>query len=482
MADTTFLWHDYETFGVNTRTARPAQFACIRTDLDLNEVGAPMEIFCRPAPDFLPEPMACLVTGITPQRCLERGLPEHEFAAKIEQVLAASNTIGVGYNTIRYDDEITRFMFWRNLIEPYAREWQNGCARWDIIDLVRVTHALRPDGIVWPKNAEGNTSFKLTDLTAANGIAHEEAHDAVSDVRATIAMARLIQEKQPKLFDFYFKLRSKHAVNDEIGAQLAQPKPFLHLSSMYPASRAHLALVYPLGKHPSNANEVIVWDCSVDPSVLFGLDAATVRERMFTRADALPDGVARLPIKTIHINKSPVVIGNLKVLNDEAATRCGLDVDAALANAQVLAEHLQSNDLSALWHEVFHRTFDEATDVDEDLYSGFIGNGDRRLLNQLKAMSPDELARARVSFTDERLTELVFRYRARNFPESLSDDEQATWTAHCAERLTSGSASRLSLDAFFDELERLSADADTQGLSVIESLYEYAYSIAPEGD
>ena len=209
----TFLWHDYETFGKNTRTARPAQFAAIRTDDQLNEIGQPIDIFCQPAPDFLPEPEACLITGITPQYCLQNGLPEHAFADQILAAMSEPNTVSVGYNTIRYDDEITRFMFWRNLIDPYAREWQNGCSRWDIIDLARMAYALRPDGIEWPKNEQGKVSFKLTDLTEANDITHEAAHNAVSDVRATIALARLIKQKQPKLFDFYFGLRQKEKVN-----------------------------------------------------------------------------------------------------------------------------------------------------------------------------------------------------------------------------------------------------------------------------
>ena len=134
-----FLWHDYETFGAQTRRDRPAQFAAIRTDADLNEIGEPINLFCRPANDFLPDPQSCLITHITPQQCLEQGLAEHEFAARIENALAATGTIGVGYNTIRFDDEITRFMFWRNLIDPYAREWQNQCGRWDIMDMVRTT-------------------------------------------------------------------------------------------------------------------------------------------------------------------------------------------------------------------------------------------------------------------------------------------------------------------------------------------------------
>jgi exodeoxyribonuclease-1 len=474
----TFLWHDYETFGKNTRTARPAQFAAIRTDSDLNEIGKPLELFCQPAPDFLPEPEACLITGITPQQCLKNGVPEHEFAEQILNAFSEPNTIGVGYNTIRYDDEITRFMFWRNLIDPYAREWQNGCSRWDIIDLARVTYALRPEGIEWPRNEQGKVSFKLTDLTEANGITHEAAHDAVSDVRATIALARLIKTKQPKLFEFYLNLRQKDKVNDEIGLHLNPRKPFLHLSSMFPSERAHLALVFPLAVHPTNKNEVIVWDCAFDPSELFELDAVTIVQRMFTRVDELPEGLTRLPIKTIHINKSPVVIRNLKVLDGAAQQRCNLDLEINLYHAQIAADKISRKDLSSVWQAVFAREF-ELSDVDESLYSGFVGNNDRRLLNQLRALSPEALAQAQPIFTDDRLTELVFRYRARNYPQTLNEEEYETWQQHCAERLHGGAAGALSLEAFFAELEKLSRDADAKQVHVLQDLHDYAYLIAP---
>ena len=179
MTTQTFLWHDYETFGAMARRDRPAQFAAIRTDAALNEIGDPIMLYCQPANDFLPDPQSCLITGITPQQCLEWGVPEHQFANTIERAFAQPGTIGVGYNTIRFDDEITRFMFWRNLIDPYAREWQNGCGRWDLLDVVRMTYALRPDGIVWPTKEDGKPSFKLEHLAKANGLLHEAAHDAL---------------------------------------------------------------------------------------------------------------------------------------------------------------------------------------------------------------------------------------------------------------------------------------------------------------
>ncbi len=477
MSSHTFLWHDYETFGAQARRDRPAQFAAIRTDAELNEIGEPIMHYCRPAPDFLPDPQSCLITGITPQVCLQRGVPEHQFAAIIEQALAASGTIGVGYNTIRFDDEITRFMFWRNLIDPYAREWQNNCGRWDILDMVRTAYALRPEGINWPTHPDGRPSFKLEHLTVANGLAHDAAHDALSDVRATIALARLIRERQPKLFDFCFSLHKKDRVASEIGLPLQ--RPFLHISGMIPAERGCIALVWPLGAHPTNKNEVIVWDLACDPTELLGLDADTIRTRMFSKTDALPDGVTRLPIKTIHLNKSPMVINNLKTLSPAMAQRWGLDVAAALRNADIAAASGLSAKMDIIWREVFQRPAEATPDVDEDLYGGFVGTNDRRLLNQLRTMSPEKLATTQSSFQDVRLEEILFRYRARNFPMSLNDHEMRLWEEHRAARLFDGAGGARTIEMLFSEIDQLSENADARGEDILGALYDYAETIAP---
>ncbi|MCJ0763379.1 exodeoxyribonuclease I [Variovorax terrae] len=479
MPSHTFLWHDYETFGANVRRDRPAQFAAIRTDAELNEIGEPIMLYCRPANDFLPEPEACLITGITPQLCLERGVPEHAFAARIEQELAAPGTIGVGYNTIRFDDEITRFMFWRNLIDPYAREWQNDCGRWDLLDVVRTAYALRPEGIEWPRHPDGKPSFKLEHLSAANGLLHEAAHDALSDVRATIALARLIRTRQPRLFDFCLALHKKDRVAQELGlpATALTARPFLHISGMFPPERGCLAVMWPLASHPTNRNELIAWDLAHDPRELALLDTATLRTRLFSRADELPEGVTRLPVKTVHLNKSPMVIGNLRTLTPALAGRWGIDLDQAMVHAEAAAA---LPDMSAIWPEVFRRP--EAPgrpDVDEDLYGGFVGNGDRRRLNHLRSLAPAALAEARSSFDDGRLEELVFRYRARNFPDTLTPDEQARWEAHRAARLLEGEGGALSFDALFARLDELGAQADERGEALLGALYDYAESIAP---
>lgn len=487
-AQHTFFWHDYETFGVNPRRDRPSQFAGIRTDADLNEIGEPVMLYCRPADDYLPDPGACLLTGITPQTCLEHGVPEHEFAARIEQELAQPGTIGVGYNTIRFDDEVTRFLFWRNLIDPYAREWQNECSRWDLLDVVRLCRALRPEGIEWPLHREGEMkgkpSFKLEHLTAANGLSHEAAHDALSDVRATIALARLIKDKQPRLFDFALALRKKDAVATELGlpTSQAQARPFLHVSGMFPADRGCLALMWPLATHPTNKNELIAWDLSADPAELSNLTVDEIRLRLYTRTDDLPEGVSRLPIKSVHLNKSPMVVSNLKTLRPELAQRWGLDLEAALRNAAVARE---LPDMSVVWPQVFQRLAQTGTpDVDEDLYGGFVGNEDRRRLARLRALPPQELATSRAGFDDARLGDILFRYRARNFPDTLNEDEQARWLAHRVARLVEGADGARNLDALFAELDRLGQDAteqgDERGEAILEALYAYAEQIAPE--
>jgi exodeoxyribonuclease-1 len=475
----TFLWHDYETFGANTRRDRPAQFAAIRTDAELSQIGEPIMIYCRPANDFLPDPQSCLITGITPQACLEKGIPEYRFAAQIEQALSQPGTVGVGYNTIRFDDEITRFMFWRNLIDPYAREWQNDCGRWDLLDVVRTAYALRPEGIQWPLNAQGKPSFKLTDLTATNGLLHESAHDALSDVRATIALARLIKTAQPKLFDFCFGLHKKDHVMAELGLPTtqAQARPFLHISGMFAPERGCLALMWPLAMHPGNKNELLAWDLAFDPSELASLNAEQIRLRLFTKTDDLPAGVTRLPVKSVHLNKSPMVMGNLKVLNDTMAQRWGINVEAQKQNG---ARARDLPDMSAIWAEAFKREATGPVDADEDLYGGFVGNADRRRLNDLRQSTPDQLASAGAVFDDARLRELLWRYRARNFPHSLNADESVRWEAHRAARLFDGDGGALTIERLFDEMDKLAETTNERGEAILGALYDYAELIAPQ--
>ncbi len=453
MAQNTLYWHDYETFGLDTARDRPVQFAGIRTDEDLNIIGEPLMIYARPADDFLPQPMSCLITGITPQMALEKGLPEAEFIAQIHAELSQPGTCGVGYNSLRFDDEVTRNTLYRNLYDPYAREWQNGNSRWDIIDLVRAAHDLRPEGIVWPRNEElDRTSFRLELLTEANGIGHEAAHDALSDVYATIALARLIKEKQPRLFDFAYKLRRKQEAAKLI--DLRGMTPLLHTSGMYGSDHGNTRVVVPLAPHPVNKNSTIVFDLSQDPSLILDLGWKKIRERLYTPNAEMPEGVERPALKQVHINKSPV-LAPTSTLDGAAAKRLDIDLARCLQNRQTLLAHRKT--LQEKMAKVFApQEYEPRHDPDLMLYGGgFFSDADKKRMMEIHKQSPEELADREWLFDDKRLPEMLLRFRARNWPETLNDAEREEWQAFRRARLIDGESDTFNMERLQAELARV---------------------------
>ncbi len=471
----TFYWHDYETWGADPRRDRPCQFAGLRTDTDLNEVGDPLVIFCRPATDVLPQPEACLVTGIAPQHALAKGLSEAEFAARIESALARPGTCGVGYNSIRFDDEVTRNLLYRNLRDPYGREWQNGNCRWDLIDCLRLAHALRPEGIEWPKREGGEPCFRLEELTAANGIPHAGAHDALADVRATIGMARLLKRAQPRLFDYALTLRDKHRAR----GLLDEGKPLIHASCRFPAAQGCIAPVLPVAPHPGNSNGVVCFDLREDPTLILDLSVEEIRARLFTPVAELPKGVSRLPLKTVHANHAPM-LAPMATLPAGAAERWSIDLALVAKHAQratAVAGAIRERVQAAL------SARDRPADTDPDLmiYSGgFFSDSDRRILERLRQLPPEKLAEARPRFEAPRLPEMVFRYRARNWPETLSPDECERWDAYRLTRLTDpAGGGSITIDQYAQRLAELAVThaTDTAKLAVLEALSEWGETV-----
>lgn len=446
------------------------QFAGLRTDLALNPIDEPLVVFAAPARDVLPHPEACLVTGITPQRALAEGVPECEFIRLIHAQLARPGTCGVGYNSIRFDDEVTRFTLYRNFYDPYAREWKDGNSRWDLIDVVRLTHALRPEGINWPKDEEGRSSFRLEKLTEANGIEHGAAHDALSDVRATIAVARLIRARQPRLFDYALKLRDKQFALEQL--DLVDYRPILHVSGMFGAERHNIALVSPLARHPVNRNEIICFDLSADPEPLEDLTPQALAQLLFASAADLPKGASRPGLKTVHINRSPMLV-TPKMLDPATAERLGIDGAACRRH---LARLRQIPDLVKRVQAVYSdRELPEITDPDRMLYSGgFFGDADRRTMDRVQRASPEELASTSFVFEDPRLPEMLFRYRARNFPDSLSPKERAQWEEHRFNFLTDPAAgASITLGTYQQTIEALLENATAERRDLLEQLLEY---------
>lgn len=481
MASSSFLWHDYETFGADPRRDRPCQFAAIRTDADFNEIGEPVMFYSVPADDFLPHPMAVLITGITPQQARAEGYPESEFAGQIAQLMSEPNTCVVGYNSLRFDDEVTRHLFYRNFIDPYAREWQNGNSRWDLIDLVRATYALRPEGINWPKKEDGSPSFRLEDLTAANGIAHgDAAHDALADVRATIALARLLKQAQPRLFDHLFSQRGKHQVAAAL--HLDDPRPLLHISSRFPATRGCAAIVLPLARHLTNPNGVIVYDLSENPQDLLTLSAEEIRQRVFvSSAELEAQGLKRIPLKLVHLNRCPVILP-VKALEPAIAERLGMDLTLNESHWQQL-KALDAG-LIARLQQVFadgSARFKDEGDPDLMLYSGaFFSAADRQRFQQIRSTSPEALGELELVFDDPRVEEMLFRYRARNWPEYLTSTERERWDELRWQRFNSTHLSSLTLQGLQQELIRLSQQGLPEDqLFLLQELQLWVESMLP---
>jgi exodeoxyribonuclease-1 len=414
----TFYWYDLETFGLNARYDRIAQFAGIRTDTALNIIGEPTVLYCRLSDDYLPDPLACLVTGITPQEVQAKGLCESAFIQHINDIFSVPRTTVAGFNSLRFDDEFIRNALFRNFLDPYRREWEKGNSRWDILDLLRAAHDLRPEGIVWPVNAEnGNPVFKLTALTEANHIAHDNAHDALSDVKATIALASLILRKQPRLFNYYLKLRKKQTVKELMRIPLGEPVLLTSVMSTRPQGCS--TLVVPINTPLENTNSIIVFDLMQDADALY---AVPDEEILHVK------GISR-----VALNRCPFV-SPMSVLTDSLAERLGIDKQACLATY----DRLRNDPMLAVKVRVAadQDEYPKVADVDFSLYNGFFPDSDIRRFEIIRNTAPQELLDLNLRFDDnERCPELLWRYICRNWPEALDAQQSARWKSFCASRL-----------------------------------------------
>ena len=447
-----FLFYDLETFGADPRTSRIAQFAAMRTDTDLNEIEEPISIFVKPADDLLPSPVATLITGISPQRALHEGMNEAQAFAIIFDEMARPETCTLGYNSLRFDDEFVRHGLFRNFYDAYEREWRAGNCRWDLLDVLRLAHALRPEGLIWPKREDGATSFKLEHLAEANGVRIGDAHEALSDVRALIGLARKFRQAQPRLWDYALKLRDKRFAASLI--DVAAMTPVLHVSQRFPASRLCSAPVVPLARHPRIDNRVIVFDLEQDPETLLRLSPEEIADRLYTPAADLPEGESRIALKEIHLNKCPVLVAwdHLRASDFE---RLHIDPSQAQARAALLRDAGPA--LAEKVRQVFASERDRTPpDVDASLYDGFMGDGDKRIFAEVRATPPLALGAKTFGFRDPRLPELLFRYRARNWPETLSASERARWDDYRRLRLCEQRGlSEYSFDTFRAEIVSL---------------------------
>ncbi|MBK5200278.1 MAG: exodeoxyribonuclease I [Spirochaetaceae bacterium] len=416
----TFLWYDLETFGLNSRFDRIAQFAAIRTDNNFEIIGDEIIYYCKVSSDYLPSIEACLVTGITPQECNEKGMNEEEFITKINSEFSQANTTVVGFNSIKFDDEFIRNALYRNLSNPYSREYKNGCSRWDILPLIRATHDLRGSNIDWPEKNESNYfTFKLTELTKANHIDQVGAHDALVDVRATIAMAKLIHERQPSLYSYYYNLRSKYKIQDELANN--RDKMICVSDTKLTSENGCTTLALKITDIPNSSN-VYLFDLTKDitPLLKASEDDIINTEGLFY----------------IAINKCPF-IATAKVINKEVATSLGIDIELCQERATTLLKHKEITDRIIKGASSIQYSND-VDDVDSKIYTAFFSGNDTYSFKTIKKAKLEEklLLLEKIKFEDSRAKELVYRYIYRNNEEALNPQDKEAWYDFAFDRIT----------------------------------------------
>lgn len=468
----TFFFYDLETSGLNPRQDRIMQFAGQRTDMNLEPIGEPYNLLVTLNDDTLPSPDALMVTGITPQKTVEEGYTEAQFARMLSEEIFTPETIAVGFNNIRFDDEFIRHLLWRNFHDPYEWSWKDGRSRWDLLDVVRLTRALRPEGINWPLDDKGEPSNRLELITSANGIAHENAHDALADVTALIAVTKLIKQKQPQLYDYLLKMRDKKVVQQLVNVD--DKKPFVYASGRYDKEFAKTTVAFPLTT--SRNGGVVVYDLRYDPTPFVELDTNELTAKIFASwEERQAEDFVKLPVKELQYNRCPAV-APLGVLEQGNGWRkISLSAEIVQQHQNILLNH---PDFAEKLRTIFENkpAFKKLPDPEAQLYDGFLNDRDRIRVEAVRNADERELADFHPEFQDERLAPLLLHYKARNFPRSLSEDDLAQWETWRAQRL------QVQLSGFMTALHRLAPTATDEQQFILQELQLWAESTLPASD
>ena len=468
----TFFFYDLETSGLNPRQDRIMQFAGQRTDMNLEPIGEPYNLLVTLNDDTLPSPDALMVTGITPQKTVEEGYGEAQFARMLSEEIFTPETIAVGFNNIRFDDEFIRHLLWRNFHDPYEWSWKDGRSRWDLLDVVRLTRALRPEGIEWPLDDKGEPSNRLELITSANSIAHENAHDALADVTALIAVTKLIKQKQPQLYDYLLKMRDKKVVQQLVNVE--DKKPFVYASGRYDKEFAKTTVAFPLTT--SRNGGVVVYDLRYDPAPFVGLSTEELSAKIFASwEERQAEDFVKLPVKELQYNRCPAVAPLGVLEQGDGWQKISLSAEVVQKHQNILLNH---PDFAEKLRSIFENkpAFKKMPDPEAQLYDGFLNDRDRLQAEAVRNADESKLANFHPEFQDERLAPLLLHYKARNFPRSLSEDDLVQWEAWRAQHL------QAQLPQFMASLQRLASTATDEQQFILQELQLWAEAILPTED
>lgn len=464
----TFFFYDYETFGIDPSLDRPAQFAGIRTDMDFNIIDDPVKIYCKIPMDYLPDPESIIINNIIPQKTIKNGLCEAEFAKSINKILTIPHTCTIGFNNFQFDDEFTRNIFYRNFFDPYEWEWKNENSRWDLINIVRSYYIICPKEINWPKDENGYPLFNLNKLTQANNLYDHKSHNALSDVYATINIAKILKNTQPNFFNYLFKLKNKKRILSFI--KKINIQPLIYISSIFKSVNNNFGLVVPITWHPINKNILITYDLTKNYQILMNLN-----EKILFDIDQTNKNKFTNAIKLIYINKSPVLLP-FKFFKFFSFNKTNINLEECYKNLHLIYKNFfqLKEKIKKIFFILYKISIQNKKDVDQQLYLNFFNHQDKKIFKKINSNNFKKNNLLFFKFHDKRIKELLFRYRARNFFKTLNKLDKEKWFNHCRYKFNNEYLKR-----YFDKLSYLNLKHknNLKKYNILKKIFLYAQNI-----
>ena len=462
------LWYDYETSGRDAAVDRPVQLGWQVTDPGMEPVADAESLLVRLPDDVLPSPGAMLVHQILPDVHQRDGISEAELAKHLEQLIAP-RTLVAGYNSRGFDDKFTQHIFYRCLRDPYAWQYADGRGRFDLYPVVLTYFVLAPESIRWPEDHDGRPRFKLDRIGPLNQLDQglKRAHDASSDAAVTARLARQLALHDPDLFATCLKRIDKHFVTDQIRAD-GRSEGFLEVTSFAGWDQGFVRDLWIPFRLSERSNDYVAFDLNYDPQQVMTNLIGLVERYSIDRSE-LRKQVRAMGIHTIRINAQPMLFRRATLEPHIKSRLEAFGRDEVRQNQHLdVWQHIQESPAFKQLYQLAVQVLVETEqalpdDVDFGLYAGkFLSTHDKDLLASLPLMDPEALSQWTQSFDDPRYDTLLFRYRARNFPQSLTQSEWKLWQKTRREKLMGVHSTKTQASRVQDELVAITQRTDLE--------------------
>ena len=387
------VW-DIETDSAQTDWATIIEIGGILLDENFKELER-FQARCRLPQDRVPSATALCINKSNVDLLTKGNLSHYEMLTQVEQKFREwSPATFLGYSSINFDDEVIRKEFFKSLRKPYLTNTE-GNVRHDALNIVRAAFAIDDDVLKTELNPKGNKSMKLESLARLNGFESAGAHSALFDTELTVKVLDLIKQKQPTLWQEYFKTSSKVIVENMI----KQEKIFTLNEYFYGTSRLYLCA--PL--HPNACmHPVYKWGQAVDLRV----DIEAIQKLNY---EDLKKEMKKSPkfLRTIRSNKAPIILDQSFGMKVEPYSK--LDPNLIKKRAELVKTNEKfSQDICNILREAAEEKMETSSQEDiepeESIYSGgFTSAKDQALFPKFHTGDWKEKFALLDKFEDERL-------------------------------------------------------------------------------